>query len=390
MRIQKGLFKQAVRKAHLENLLPRFNCNHRFTTYGIPTSQMPEPLQSQVKKLLVWKQARFAPGRLQKTRHCKVSARPLESLIRRLYGFATTIGGWERVETLPDLFCQPIVSAYAEWAINERQLSTSSLFRLSMIYSAVRHHPEFKNCDYAWFIELCRQFPEDDKAARQARKAKKKVPYDLLMKVPSTIVRHLTDDISPVERSWLIHDALVIDWFVTLAWRQRNVRECRLGSPESANLFFAPLDRFVHVAKAAWVEQVLENNKATPLWQFYFRENETKTHHEIRGILPQRLVPRLEQYLSESRPNIVASCDPGTLFLNREGGALDRQVMTELVAELTFKYTGEEGLVQRENRATIRGSYSICKSASFGQRFCLPILMTCGIPRNKVFNRNRG
>jgi integrase len=341
IRIEKGLFKQAIRKADLTSLFPKLDCDRMFSSYGVRTRDMPEPLRSQVRKLLVWKQAKFVKGRPQKTRHRPISAKLLENVLSRLFGFAVGVGGFKDIASLPELFCEDVVNAFAEWAINNREVSRDSLLRLSMIYGAMRHHPEYKEADYSWFSELCNMLPEDDRAGRIARKAKKKVDYELLRAVPVAIrdaaVKGARNEL---EKAWLAHDELLMTWLVTLPWRQRNIRECRLGPSTTANLFFAPLERFVHIAKPAWLEESLKANREQSVWQFWFREDETKTGNPVRGILPRRLVTLLEKYLQVHRPRIVCERDPGSLFLNRDGCALERQTTTDLIAELTLKHTG--------------------------------------------------
>ena len=334
-------FRKALLSAGLATLLPKLEAAARITAYGVRTADLPEPLGSDVNELLAWKQARFAKGRPQWTRHRPVSAKLLENVISRLFGFAKNIGKYSDVTSLASLFTEDIVSAFVEWGLNERRLSRSSLLRLSMIYGAMRHHPKYKNGDFAWFTTLFDQVPEDDQSAIQERKAKKSVPYEHLCKIPGAIkeVRLiLTDD--DVEASSLAHDELLILWFTTLVWRQRNVRECRLGQPTTANVFIAPLPPFIHVAKPKWVEAALEKNPNQAFWQFYFRADETKTGQQVRGILPRRLIVPLEEYLADHRPKLVAKKDPGTLFLNDDGCAIDRQIMSYHVSEIVLKHTG--------------------------------------------------
>lgn len=84
----------------------------------------------------------------------------------------------------------------------------------------------------------------------------------------------------------------------------------------------------------------MQENPQQRFWQFHFRPNETKTGKEVRGVLPRRLDPMLNEYLGEHRPRLVATHDPGTLFLNRDGGALERQNTTDYIAELVLRHTG--------------------------------------------------
>jgi hypothetical protein len=210
-----------------------------------------------------------------------------------------------------------------------------------MIYGALRHHPKHKNQDFKWFIPLFDEVPEDDQSVAQEKKAKKSVPYEDLCKIPVAIRiarMKLNNDDPKVSR--LVHDELLMLWLTTLPWRQRNIRECRLGEPATSNLFFAPLPLFIHVAKPRWVEEALEKNPKQGFWQFHFREDETKIGQSVRGILPRRLIPLLEEYLADHRPKLVAQKDPGTLFVNEDGSAVGYQIMTYHVSEIVLKHAG--------------------------------------------------
>jgi site-specific recombinase XerD len=105
-------------------------------------------------------------------------------------------------------------------------------------------------------------------------------------------------------------------------------------------VFFAPLPPLIHVAKPKWVEEALASDSKKAFWQFYFREDETKIGQKVRGILPCRLIPLLEEYLADHRPKLVAKKDPGTLFVNEDGHAVDYQIMTYHVSELVLKHIG--------------------------------------------------
>jgi integrase len=210
-----------------------------------------------------------------------------------------------------------------------------------MIYGALRHHPKYKSLDYGWFTTLFDEVPEDDKSLIREKKARKYVAFDVLQKIPEAI-RAARENLQgdEVKAAKFAHDELLIRWLTTLPWRQRNIRECRIGSPENANLYFAPLPQLVHLAKPKWVDDALKLNPQQCFWQFYFREDETKTGQAVRGILPRRIIPILEEYLTQHRARLVATPDPGTLFLNRDGVALGYQILTYHVGEIVFKHTG--------------------------------------------------
>lgn len=316
VRILKGRFRRTMARLGCESLLPKFNCHPQPSEYRIRTSDMPEPLRTEIVALLQWKQARFSKGRPQRGRHRAASARELESWINRLYGFAKNVARFPDIRTLLDLVNENVVGSFAEWALNERKLSRSSMLRLSMIYAAVRHYPSYKNENFDWFSEIFSQLPEDQDAVRLEKKAAKYVPYDVLCTVPNRIRDgRLKKKCDTWHAAWLVHCELLITWLVTLPWRQRNIRECRLRQPETANVFYSPLPALLHMAKPKWVEDALCANPNECFWQFHFRVDETKTGHTVRGILPRRLLPLLEDYLENHRPNsfsnarLIASCD---------------------------------------------------------------------------------
>jgi hypothetical protein len=334
-------FRKALASVGLNNLLPKLEPAPCKSSYRVRASELPEPLGSEVKELLAWKQAKFAKGRPKWTRHRPVSAKLLENCICRLFGFALNIGNFIGVTSLRSLFTEEIMSAFIEWGLNVRGLTRSSLLRFSMLYGAMRHHPKYRDQDYGWFNTLFNEIPEDDQSVAQMKKAKKSVQYEDLCKIPAAIqdaVMKLGPDDSKASR--LVHDELMILWLVTLAWRQRNLRECRLGAPETDNLFFAQLPSFIHVAKPKWVEEALEKNPKQCFWQFYFREDETKIGQKVRGILPRRLIPLLEEYLAIHRPRLVAKEDPGTLFVNDDGCAISCQIMSYHISEIVLKHVG--------------------------------------------------
>ncbi len=302
---------------------------------------MPEPLRSEITELLRWKQAKFAPGRPQRARNRAVTAKLLDKFIARVYGYAVNIGGFPNITSLRELLTEQVITSFVEWSLNERNVSSCSIMRLSSVYSAVRFHPKYQHDDWRWLSNLFSQLPLDDESALLERKARKYVPYGLLCKVPSQIREiRVSKRCNPKRVSRLVHDALLISWLTVLPWRQRNIRECRLGATETANIFFDELPAVIHVARPKWVEAALQLNPKQRFWQFAFRENETKMGGIVRGIIPRRLIPPLEDYLENHRPKLVAPNDPGTLFLNRDGHALTQTAVTELVAQLVLKHAG--------------------------------------------------
>jgi integrase len=88
------------------------------------------------------------------------------------------------------------------------------------------------------------------------------------------------------------------------------------------------------------VIEALAKNANQAFWQIFFREDETKMGQKVRGILPRRLIPLLEEYLAVHRPRLIHQKDPGTLFLNEDGCAIDYQIMTYHISEIVLKHCG--------------------------------------------------
>jgi integrase len=343
LRRQVETFRRAIVRAELKPLFPKLSwkLHPSANTYKVRTRDLPEPLRSEVVALLQWKQNPYSPGRPQKGRHRPVSAAILEQWIGRLYGFASNIDRRD-IRTLLDLVNEEVINSFVSWALNTRHLCSTSLNRLNMLYAAMRHHPLYKNLDLEWFAAIFSQLPADQESTRLERKAAKYVPYETLAEVPNRMrmLRDQRTNLDERKRARLFHDELLITWLITLPWRQRNLRECRIGAPHVSNLFFAELPPLVHIAKPSWVEEALSKDPHQQFWQFHFREVETKMGQAVRGILPRRLIPLLEAYLEDHRPHLMRDTDPGTLFLNHNGGPLRGQEISELVSQRTFEHTG--------------------------------------------------
>ena len=157
----------------------------------------------------------------------------------------------------------------------------------------------------------------------------KYLPYDALSAIPEKIViARKRKQRGQRAYARLIHDELLIQFLLTFCWRQRNIRECRLGFLEKDNISKEGFSHLVNVAKPQWIIEELERNPQALFWQFYFREDETKIGREVRGAVPSHIIPLLEEYLEYHRPLLVGNNDPGTLFVNRTGGVLvDEEVM---------------------------------------------------------------
>ena len=139
-----------------------------------------------------------------------------------------------------------------------------------------------------------------------------------------------------------IHNELLMSWVTVLPpWRQANLRACCLEK----NLYLDVIDPDIPIYEP-WAEEKRRANPNHKFYQIYFAPDEVKIdslNYEIWFLVPQELVPLLEQYLHEYRPLLLSNPanDPGNLFLSPKGEPLtDRRQVTKLISDLTYQYTG--------------------------------------------------
>ncbi len=338
----KGYFRGRVASQGLR--LPKLPLSRR-EVYALPVSAFPESLRQEVENLIRWKTAPFSPGRPAKGRHRLITAGQFEIFLRRFVGLLIKVKG-RTPSTLEELLSRENLTEFVAWCINERKIRPSSLVpRLGMLYAAAKRYPPLQPKDFGWMRELISELPEDTEALTKEAKERKWVPYDKLAEIPAMIradSRKITK--SPKERikkALLARDELLITWMTTLPWRQRNLRECKLGRKEQgANLFKDEIPPYSTLAILGWIQETLMTNAHAQLWQLYFRAEETKTGQIVHSLLPRQLIAPLEEYLMFHRPMLLRGEDPGTLFLNSEGRPLTAYGVEDLVARITVRYSG--------------------------------------------------
>lgn len=314
----------------------------REKNYGVPLEKLPTTLRSQLLDILKWKQAKFALNRPKGGRHRAISSRNLRRIVCGLYGFAANILGERGISSFAELIRKNIVAAFVEWCINERAVSGRSLAgTLGVLYAALRYRESDLSLNLSWFKQLMGSLPTDDDSASKARKMEKYLDYRELESIPDRIRSDRLRCDGGIRRvAQLAMEELMIKWLTILPWRQRNIRECRIGG-RKPNLFKAKVPEFSDIDKPQWVIEEEKRNPDLKVWQFHFDRDETKTGIEVAAILPRPLVPLLEEYLDVYRPNLTNGEDPGTLFLNRSGKAIEIKDMTNRVCSITMRYAGK-------------------------------------------------
>ena len=357
----KNRFKKAIYDAGLAASLPRlvFCCrDEKF--FGLPVSKFPEPLRSQVLELLRWKTAGFSPGRPRMAKVRPISAKQLRWVLSRLADLVIRIKGG-RVTSLQELLSRRVVTEFAEWSLNERRVRGRTVYNEVGRICGLRCYPPLASHDFSWLPELMAQLPVEDYSQVRERKRSRSVAFDKLARIPEQIRREANEyvGLSEKRRAEMMRDALLMQWLTTLPWRQRNLRECKLGSfSKGGNC--GKKRSFPRWRNHRTRKRLSKANPHARFWQFFFRPDQTKTGRAVWGILPRQLILSLDEYVQRYRAVLLGGQpDPGTLFLGYWGRPLISNDVSRIVDGLTQKYAGR--------RVNLHLSRDICRHPVSGR-----------------------
>jgi integrase len=335
----KKCFRKAVSLAGLESRFPKVSFGFR-QDYGVPVDQFPELIRTEVEAVIRWKTAPFVLGRRNRDRHRPITARNLQRVFSHLFGFAQKFLGVEPL-TLADLVGQEVVGRYVEWCLNERRVCTRSLSVWLGMLAALGRCPVLAKTDLKWIRQLITELPPYSEEKTRDHKERKWKQYDDLDKVPGRILEDARRVTDPKRRASLVRDALLIKWLLTLPWRQRNIREARLGPiAGGGNIFKEESPPLLAMARPRSVEAAVRTDPNAKCWRVFFGSEETKTRHVVRCFVPSQLTPLLEDYVANHRPQLVGNVDPGTLFVNDHGRPFNAQSLEVRMGRITMGYAG--------------------------------------------------
>jgi hypothetical protein len=350
-KMQSGSKEQSVSKKRTSFWRILRDCGHaskvpnfllRENNYGIRIQDFPSDLKQEVTGLLEWKQADYKWDRPQGAHHRPPTAKRLAYTIGAVYGYAIRIAKQEGISSLSDLVQRRIIGGFSEWCINTREVKGQTLQRnLRLLGGALRQHPRYADLDLSWFTPLLNGLPVEPDSVLKRRRAERVVEYAAIERIPGMM---RTERIKAVKKGQkklaiLVRDEFMIRWLTLLPWRQRNVRECRVGGTRP-NLYKGPVPAITTIDMPPWARDERERNPKAEFWQFHFTEDETKTGCAVDSLVPHQLIEPLEEYLHEFRPHLLAGGDPGTLFLNQAGNPMSIRLVTTVVARTTLTYTG--------------------------------------------------
>jgi hypothetical protein len=333
-------FWRILRDCGYAKKLPK--CILREKGYGIALEEFPAELKAEVTNLLKWKQAKYAWDRPKGADHREVTANRLRQVICAVYGFVVNICGDHGITSLSQLAQPQIIGSFVEWCMNEREVAGQTLQRnLRLLAAVLNQHPSYKTLDRTWFKPLLDGIPVEPKTALKQRKAQKYLPHRLVQEIPAMIRagRPAAAKRGRKQLAILARNELLISWLTVLPWRQRNVRECRIGGP-TPNLFKASVPPLSDIKLPEWAVREHRDNPDKQFWQFRFSEDETKTGCAVHVLLPRQLIQPLEEYLREFRGDLLTGADPDTLFLNEAGNPMSLNQVTGTVATQTLRFGG--------------------------------------------------
>jgi hypothetical protein len=180
----------------------------------------------------------------------------------------------------------------------------------------------------------------EEQSRVDSRKARKIIRYGEAKQIPMQIRTGRAQKMSAKRRAMSVRDECLMLWPLILPWRQRNIRECRIGG-NNPNLFKSTIAPFSSITRPIWISELEKSSPDATFWQFRFEAEETKTGNEIHAFLPRELVALLEEYLSVHRGILLSGRkDDGTFFLSDVGKAMDPGQMTSRIRGLAMKHTG--------------------------------------------------
>lgn len=259
-----------------------------------------------------------------------------------LFGYAVNVQHETEIASLPQLLRQEIIGGYIEWCINERGVKGQTLQRnLRLVAAVLNQHPSYRSVDQKWFKPLLESIPLEPDSDLKKRKAEKYLDYTILEGIPAKIRAGRAGAAKQGRKplALCVRDELLIRWLTILPWRQRNIRECRIGGP-SPNVFKSPISEMTNIELPSWAAEEKRTNANAQFWQFRFTEDETKTGCAVHALLPRQLIEPLEEYIAEFRQDLLLGADPLTLFLNRNGKPLSLNQVIDLVSKLTLQHGG--------------------------------------------------
>ena len=185
---------------------------------------------------------------------------------------------------------------------------------------------------------LVAEFSEEPESEIKARRKDRAFDYnytaaaDLLVDMKER--RESDRSRSQLEIDWMLHDECLMQFLEGYPLPPRCMFECRING-DNPNLFRAKV--YPHLMPDSLANTKNPYLLSDDMWVLRFNAEDIPYHNPIIGPLPDQLVPGLVRFL-ESRERLVVRGDPGTLWLNRDGGSLNATTFCKLVRNICESY----------------------------------------------------
>jgi hypothetical protein len=332
--------KLRIRNAGLGTRFSKLDTSSaRQEPHRLAIKNMSTPLRLEVGDFLGWFAKQDAAGII---RMCKYTRENNTIRLEKLCGFAPrVVPDLGEVKSLQQILNREVITAYARWLINTEKANRESIKTLLYgLHSLLNKHPSFADQDWSWIPELLSEFPQEPESVIEARRQERAFDYDYgaISSLPEAMQkrRESCTIFSEVEIGRMLHDELLMQWLAAYPLQPRCMYECRLNG-DHPNLFGGTGKIHLlaeHVKGAA--SPYLRGDEP---WFLRFAAEEVPNRCAIEAPLLLQLITPLKRYL-QYRPLLIPESDPGTLFLNREGGKLTRTTFCLLVGDVTERYLG--------------------------------------------------
>jgi len=309
-------------------------------------------LKTEVEAAMAWLAEKVAPGVMRKS---EATREQFLMLLEILCGFVNWLPRVGTIAGLSDCLNRPIITVYVRWLYETKRANQVTIkTRMYTLHAFLTEYPLFAKQDWSWMCSessprqrivaaptptLVAEFRVEPESEIEARRRERAFDYDydgvddLLEKMKER--RESNRSHSEVEIDWMFHDEYLMQWLAGYPLPPRCMYDCRING-DNPNLFKAS-------EHPEWVPDSLKKTTNQYLVSddmriLLFRAEEVPNRSAIAGPLIDKLVLCLPRFLDCRTRLLLGKDDPGTLFLNRDGGALNGTTFCKLVGNITESY----------------------------------------------------
>jgi integrase len=311
----------------------RLGAHARPSSYFLPLHHCPPALREALQSYLAWCEAPIARNRSRRIVKRPVSNDRTRRTILRLAGFAVRELGYAVEALTLESVCHPdVLEAYANWWLTRHGRVTGGLIEVLRMVQAITHH-WLKDDESTQALQQMRQSLPPVEAVRE--KSAHWLSLQQLEEVGLSL--HPLNDRRRQEfpnmrypyrarqirtsrtMSLYVEFSLIIRLLIRLPMRQRCIREMQLGR----NLYQDHAGVW-HIRFVGTELKIARAHGAIKRYEFPF---------------PPDLVPALESWLQDWRPNLGAPESP-LVFLTQRGQPFNASRMGDMISRLTYRFTG--------------------------------------------------